>query len=185
MRCIRTGLVKSLTLAVDHLFVPEFQDISLFCIHFSRIRKRLTMLVTMVMLLFASQAVCVETARSLRLARDQDPVMDDFSWDLLTEITGVDADDHLEKPGQGGPESLACTEASHSTIITVWMPDRRNRNPAPIASTALPPYQPGPTSPTTPETSLSKVDGAAQRPRAPVGRRRVPRHKTSASVLTR
>ena len=72
------------------------------------------MLVAMVVVLFASRALCVEATRGLRLSRDEDPVIDDFAWNLLTEITGVDAGDHLEKPGEGGPESLACTEASYS-----------------------------------------------------------------------
>lgn len=67
------------------------------------------MRVAMVLVLFASQALCVEAARGLRL---EDPVIDDFAWDSLTKITGVDAEDHLEKPGEGGPESLACTEVS-------------------------------------------------------------------------
>lgn len=74
------------------------------------------MLVAMVLVLFASQALCVEATRGLRLSRDEDPVIDDFAWDLLTETTGVDAGDHLEKPGEGGPESLACTEASRSMV---------------------------------------------------------------------
>ncbi|KAI8657766.1 hypothetical protein NCS57_01155800 [Fusarium keratoplasticum] len=68
------------------------------------------MLVAMVIVLFASQALCVEATRGLRLSRDEPPVIDDFAWNLLTEITGVDAGDHLEKPGEGGPESLACTK---------------------------------------------------------------------------
>lgn len=67
------------------------------------------MLVAMVLVLFASQALCVEAARGLRL---DDPVIDDFAWDSLTKITGVDAGEHLERPGEGGPESLACTEVS-------------------------------------------------------------------------
>ncbi|UPK95021.1 hypothetical protein LCI18_005956 [Fusarium solani-melongenae] len=68
------------------------------------------MLMAMALVLFASQALCVEAARGLRPPHDEDPVVDDFAWDLLTETTGVDAGEHLEKPGEGGPESLACTE---------------------------------------------------------------------------
>jgi hypothetical protein len=73
------------------------------------------MLVAMVLVLFASQTLCVEAIRGLRLSRDESPVINDFAWDLLTETTGVDAGDHLEKPGEGGPESLGCTEVSQWT----------------------------------------------------------------------
>ncbi|EEU44829.1 uncharacterized protein NECHADRAFT_84970 [Fusarium vanettenii 77-13-4] len=128
------------------------------------------MLVAMVLVLFASQALCVEATRGLRVSRDEDPVIDDFAWDLLTETTGVDAGDHLEKPGEGGPESFACTEASYSMTRAVLIANRKRRNPAPTDSIVLPRYQPGPNSPTTPETSPSRVEDAAQRPRVPVGR---------------
>ncbi|KAH7264351.1 hypothetical protein B0J15DRAFT_269056 [Fusarium solani] len=143
------------------------------------------MLLAMVLVLFASQALCVEATRGLRLSRDEGPVIDDFAWDLLTETTGVDAGDHLEKPGEGGPESVACTEASYSMTRAVLIANRKNRSPAPTDSIALPPYQPGPNSPMTLETSPLRVDGAAQRPRAPVGRLCVLRGKTSVLGLTR
>ncbi|RSL67287.1 hypothetical protein CEP53_003093 [Fusarium sp. AF-6] len=56
------------------------------------------MLVAMVLVLFASQALCVEATRGLRLSREDDPVIDDFAWDSLTKITGKPGPDRLDCP---------------------------------------------------------------------------------------